>query len=88
MDIKELSASDLEGISGGTETKQPINSLRELEHSPFFDYLLKYSLEYKTRYHPTRTEAVHAITHEAHKRGYRLSKSAENAFYNKYRDTI
>lgn len=88
MDIKELSASDLEGISGGTETKQPINTLRELERSPFFDYLLKYSLEYKTRYHPTRTEAVQAIMREAHKRGYRLSKSAANAFYNKYWDSL
>ncbi len=88
MDIKELSASDLEGVSGGTETKQPINSLRELERSPFFDYLIKYSRTYKTRYHPTRTEAVHAITHEAHKRGYHLSKSAANAFYNKYWDSL
>ena len=88
MDIKELSASDLEGISGGTETKQPINSLRELEHSPFFDYLIKYSRTYKIQYRPTLTGAVQAIMSEAYNRGYRLSKSAANAFYRKYWDSL
>ena len=88
MDIKELSASDLEGVSGGTVTKQPINTLRELECSPFFDYLIKYSRTYKIQYRPTLTGAVQAIMCEAYKRGYHLSKSAANAFYNRYWDSL